>query len=255
MCAAACIIGAGIICVDMFVRLFPRMHSFSIAESDTFLSASLSLSFGVMLFSSLYSMLPQSKNYLEHGGYSPRTASYLLISLFLAGAIGIQILSRILHDFIPSHVVDCDHTHDEEFAAPVTEEMEVHAHDDSHTNGAPVVKPMNAAHDEDDEITPLLSRTTSITPPKQGNTSTSEAGAIKPPSWNRSEIEPSSHRPSLVPRSLTRTFSRFAVGQTANCDETGPCMGYSDPCGQDCFKVVQRRGVILPSHGSTLSRP
>jgi ZIP family zinc transporter len=26
-------------------------------------------------------------------------------------------------------------------------------------------------------------------------------------------------------------------------------MGFSDPCGQDCFKVVQRRGSILPGRG------
>jgi zinc transporter, ZIP family len=45
----ACIIGASIICCDIFVRQFPGMQKFSITESDAFLSASLSLSFGVMV--------------------------------------------------------------------------------------------------------------------------------------------------------------------------------------------------------------
>ena len=45
----ACVIGASIICVDIVVRQFPGMQKFSITESDTFLSASLSLSFGVMV--------------------------------------------------------------------------------------------------------------------------------------------------------------------------------------------------------------
>ena len=45
----ACIIGASIVCVDIAVRQFPGMEKFSITESDAFLSASLSLSFGVMV--------------------------------------------------------------------------------------------------------------------------------------------------------------------------------------------------------------
>ena len=45
----ACVIGASMICVDIVVRQFPGMQKFSIAESDAFLSASLSLSFGVMV--------------------------------------------------------------------------------------------------------------------------------------------------------------------------------------------------------------
>jgi hypothetical protein len=46
----ACVIGASIICVDIVVRQFPGMEKFSITESDAFLSASLSLSFGVMVW-------------------------------------------------------------------------------------------------------------------------------------------------------------------------------------------------------------
>jgi hypothetical protein len=45
----ACVIGASIVCIDIVVRQFPGMEKFSIAESDAFLSASLSLSFGVMV--------------------------------------------------------------------------------------------------------------------------------------------------------------------------------------------------------------
>ena len=45
----ACVIGASFICCDIIVRQLPGMQKFSIAESDAFLSASLSLSFGVMV--------------------------------------------------------------------------------------------------------------------------------------------------------------------------------------------------------------
>ncbi|KAK4930618.1 hypothetical protein LTR28_011641 [Elasticomyces elasticus] len=63
-------------------------------------------------------MLPSSKKSLESSGLAPRAAAWTLIGCFLAGVIGIQILSRVLHHFIPSHVVDCEHSHDEE--APET---------------------------------------------------------------------------------------------------------------------------------------
>ena len=46
----ACVLGASIICIDVVVRLFPGMQDFAIAESNAFLSASLSLSFGVMVY-------------------------------------------------------------------------------------------------------------------------------------------------------------------------------------------------------------
>lgn len=45
----ACVCGASVICVDIIMRLIPRYRNFEIANSDTFLSASLSLSFGVMV--------------------------------------------------------------------------------------------------------------------------------------------------------------------------------------------------------------
>jgi hypothetical protein len=45
----ACLLGAGLICVDLVVRRFPRKKNFRIENSNGFLSASLSLSFGVMV--------------------------------------------------------------------------------------------------------------------------------------------------------------------------------------------------------------
>ena len=45
----ACVAGAMIICVDLIIRRIPGKHNFRIQDSNTFLSASLSLSFGVMV--------------------------------------------------------------------------------------------------------------------------------------------------------------------------------------------------------------
>jgi ZIP family zinc transporter len=193
-------------------------------------------------------MLPKSKDYLIDGGFSSAAASYLLICLFLAGVIGIQILSSLLHRYIPSHVVDCDHTHDEEDAQP--EEMEEHHHhhhhENGHASGIPVVKLMTALEDEE---TPLLSRQTSFSPPKR---------RISPePPYRTSDQEsetsfttaPASRRPSYIPQSLSRTFTRLAAVTKTPCGETGPCKGYSDPCGQDCFKGLTKRGSLLPNGG------
>ncbi|EXJ54390.1 hypothetical protein A1O7_09729 [Cladophialophora yegresii CBS 114405] len=246
----ACVIGAAIICIDIPVRQIHRWRNFSISESDAFLSASLSLSFGVMLFSALYSMLPQSKKYFKDAGYSPRAASYLLIGLFLGGVIGIQLLSRVLHHFIPSHVVDCDHTHDEEEAKD-QEEMSEHAHDDEHTNGLSASKCPPDPIREADEDSPLLSRTTSLSPRKPPRESPEENA----PSQDQSFHTARSRRISLMPRTLTRTLTKYVSGQKDNCDETGPCMGFTDPCGQDCFKAAQRRGSSIPPHAPFLRSP
>ncbi|KAI1626025.1 ZIP family zinc transporter [Exophiala viscosa] len=242
----ACCLGACIICVDIVVRLIPRWHDFSIAESDQFLSASLSMTFGVMLFSSLYSMLPQSKIYLTNAGYSGRDASYILIGLFLAGVFGIQFLSSVIHRFMPSHVVDCDHTHDdEETMTKGREEMAEHQHDDEHAERVPISKCRTHDHDED---TPLLSRTTSLSPRKPQHSRQDSSSD----SHNQSlSLPPNNRRPSLMPKTLTRTLSKYVAGRKDNCDETGPCMGFSDPCGQDCFKVFHRR----TGHGSFTHAP
>ncbi len=100
-----------------------------------FLACSLSLSFGVMvcrtidipfrplpvvamltaskLFSSLYSMLPSSMRYLIKDEWDEQTAGIIMMACFVGGFFRIQVVSRLLHQFIPSHVVDCDHTHEE----------------------------------------------------------------------------------------------------------------------------------------------
>jgi zinc transporter ZupT len=95
----ACILGASVICIDIIIRQFPGKRDFRIQDSDTFLSMSLSLSFGVMLFSALYSMLPSAKKSLQEGGYSPKAASWILIICFIGGVVGIQLISRVLHQY------------------------------------------------------------------------------------------------------------------------------------------------------------
>ena len=196
-------------------------------------------------------MLPKSKDYLIDGGFSPSAASYLLIGLFIVGVGGIQLLSGLLHRCIPSHVVDCDHTHDEEQGAG-REEMEEHHHDENgHASGIPVVKIGNAPEDEE---TPLLSRQRSASPPTPRSLSGPPQGMADQVSGTAFKTASTGRRPSYMPRRLTRTFTRLATAAKTPCSETGPCKGYSDPCGQDCFKGLNRRGSILPN-GSISRQP
>ena len=180
------------------------------------------------LFSSLYGMLPSAKNYLTKGGYSPEVAAWILIACFLAGVMGIQFISRLLHHFIPSHVVDCDHTHE--------------PHDGSES-GHESSDGRQKCHTHDDEETPLLHRDDydykpSYTP-RSSSTTLPTTNAPNTSSLTASKLS----RPSLQTR-LTTRVSTFVSSAKASCDKGGPCYGYGDPCGQACFKAISRS----PSH-------
>ncbi|CRK47455.1 hypothetical protein BN1723_007552 [Verticillium longisporum] len=90
-------------------------------------------------------MLPEAKSYLKEGGYSDQIAGAILMGCFIGGFVGIQAVSRLLHQFMPSHVVDCDHTHDEnehrsrslsrKTSSRVSNRHAHHKHDSDDANG------------------------------------------------------------------------------------------------------------------------
>ncbi|TID14658.1 Zinc/iron permease [Venturia nashicola] len=197
----ACTVGASIICVDLIIQQIPGRRNFRIQDSNVFLSSSLSLSFGVMLYSSLYNMLPNSKRSLIEGGFSPKAASWMMIGLFLGGALVIQVLSRWLHHYIPSHAVDCDNSHEDEESAP-----EEHDHKERRSHNM-FASPDTSASHHVTERTALLGS------------------------------EP--QRPSL----LTKVSQLVSTTKSRKlCDDDADCHGYSDPCGQDYFEIIQARG-------------
>ncbi|KZF21599.1 hypothetical protein L228DRAFT_269068 [Xylona heveae TC161] len=258
----ACILGACIICVDLVVQLLPGKKGFRIQDSNAFLSASLSLSFGVMLFSALYGMLPSAKKSLRQGGFSPQAAEFILIGCFIGGVIGIQILSRLLHRFIPSHVVDCDHSHAGE---DTKHPDDYHEHDEhqhyghSHsTEYEPTHIPARKENMRDldggatHERSPLLSRTAS-------DTDTTSRITSAPRETSHFVDDPSLvniHRPSLQSR-LTQKVSSIVMGSDRRCGEDGQCYGLSEPCGQECRKVLHSKAAeaaLLHSTHPPLSR-
>ncbi|KAI1170718.1 Zinc/iron permease [Nemania sp. FL0916] len=246
----ACVLGATIICVDLVVRLFPGKANFRVQDSNTFLACSLSLSFGVMLFMSLYSMLPEAKGYLVKSDMQDNTASLVLMGCFVGGFVGIQILSRLFHQLLPSHVVDCDHSHDEhslngsvhgdihrqQSRARSVDKRDHSAHALEDEPRSPVEHAEENGHES--ESTPLLTgQSRSDAQRRAKSVQIDRAALFNPKVPNRATT--GSRRPSVL-RVPQRVMS-FMKDTKNNCDELGPCYGYSDPCGQECFKHLTTR--------------
>lgn len=177
------------------------------------------------MFSSLYSILPSSKKYLERSGYTSSAAAWILLACFVSGFVGIQIISRTLHHYIPSHVVDCDHSHE------VDEETQKHTYTSSRRE----------------------SRAGSETSPVAMNGKTTEATPLLAPDHplDTHQTGPIDRRPSMI--QVQKRVMSFVKDTKANCDSNGPCFGYSDPCGQECLKSTTQRAGSTSRH-STLSR-
>ena len=246
---AACVLGSSIISIDYVVRLFPGKKHFKIQDSNTFLSASLSLSFGVMvsrsrrslltvpsgchtnalqLFSSLYSMLPSADRYLTESGLAPKAAAWTLIICFLGGVVGIQIVSRVIHSHIPSEVVDCSHTHDEH-----TQDENEEEEPQADLNGPLVpgfpnhsdARNDSGSGDQAMERTPLLS--------DQGDGRLIETS---PPNALKERPSIPRRRPSF-PARVKNQMSSLVYGDHGAC-ESGSCYGYTNPCGRECLKYL-----------------
>lgn len=168
------------------------------------------------LFTSLYSMLPTSQKYLTRAGLAPSLAAYTLIGLFLAGVIIIRFLSALLHHYIPSHVVDCAHSHEPQPASDLE-----HGHHDHHDHHPTPAQPTRGST----ERTPLLTRSHKSTP------------AVVPLARSEEDTERTQFRESWHGR-LVRRVSRLMGGVKAQCDDYGPCYGISQACGHECSKTL-----------------
>ncbi|KPM36739.1 hypothetical protein AK830_g9810 [Neonectria ditissima] len=270
----ACVVGASVICVDLIVRLFPGKRNFRIQDSNGFLACSLSLSFGVMLFSALYSMLPESKGYLKGADWSDQAAGLLMMSCFVAGFIGIQAVSRLLHQHMPTHVVDCDHTHEEtpgKDTLPGEQSRRQSrssrsrrrrmSHGSSHHPMDKSIASLENGHGHGivSETTPLLDSERTNQPQAlkrhaSARNDQMEQQSISPAVVNRSRATTANSNPerrSSILQVQKRVMS-FVQDTKCNCDESGSCYGYTDPCGQECFKHLNSRSVHPPRQQTVL---
>ncbi|OJD16767.1 hypothetical protein AJ78_03105 [Emergomyces pasteurianus Ep9510] len=239
----ACMLGSSIICVDVIARSCFGLKNFKIADSTVFLASSLSLSSGVLLFTSLYSMLPTSKVYFIKAGLSPSTATSALIGLFLAGVVIIQLISSFIHHHIPSHVVDCMHTHEHitkghEAGNGTTGEHQ-HHHHAGHNTG--FKSPTTTAT----ESTALLPSDHRSSPPSP-RLSTHEIQASNP-------LVPYSELP--LSSRLKRQITSFVGGNKPFCDQYGPCYGVSHVCGKECNKILAQKDIKRIASGDSTVSP
>jgi ZIP family zinc transporter len=164
------------------------------------------------IFSSLYSMLPSAKKYLEKGGLSPKVATLTLMGCFLLGALGISVVSQILHQYIPHSVVDCDHEHGDEEEGKLEDEEHEHEH-------RPMLEQHNGSHVDT----------------HHGSHAHRSYGT----SSETLNPTPPARRPSLH-NAISSKVTQLVTGSSSKkcCDEDGQCFGYSDTCGTECFRNV-----------------
>jgi len=177
-------------------------------------------------------MLPSAKNYLQKGGMGRKAAVLTLIGSFLVGALGIAVVSQILHRYIPHSVVDCDHEHgDEEDGKGNSAHVDHHHHSQSNSR----------LMEEQARRLPL------DTPLDQ---SYSSYGGIEQ-AHHPGRL---ARRPSLHAQISTKV-SQLVTRSKEFCDENGRCFGYSDPCGTECFRNLQHDRVSRLLHSTTAKIP
>lgn len=109
--AVTCILGSFVICFDLIYKWFKPASDFQLRESRSVLIASLSLSSGVLLFTSLYKLLPEALEYFKDTPaiQTDRIANVILISTYLGGIVLCSIVNIVIHMMTSQSVVHCSH--------------------------------------------------------------------------------------------------------------------------------------------------
>lgn len=199
-------------------------------------------------------MLPSSKSYLSKAGFSSSSAEWIRLGCFVGGFIGIQVVSRFLHRFIPSHVVDCDHSH---VGTPPEGRSNQHSRTHSRGQGSSRRHSRHAkAQPEQDgkttEATPLLNGINGHGDGRPRAKSARQASFRGDTYGEHRRLSIEIRRPSML-RVQSRVMS-FVKDTKSECDEGGPCYGYSDPCGQECFKHLSPLSAFRRSISSRSRR-
>jgi ZIP family zinc transporter len=170
----------------------------------------------------------------------------------MGGFVGIQVVSRFLHHYMPSHVELCDHDNDHKEEAP-----HIHGHSHGHDghesrrnshghysrsrpsshgsqlDGSSKSKLSNSSVTE---ASPLLSEHgTPMRPSPQINGSRRSHKVKRDRSRSRG-VDVHERRPSMM--EVPARVMSFVKDTKTGCEEGGKCFGYSDPCGQECFKHI-----------------
>ncbi|KAK9711386.1 Zinc transporter, variant 2 [Basidiobolus ranarum] len=113
----ACLLGASIVFLDGIAhRVFKS--DFRITESRTFLASSLGLASGIMMYSSLVVLLPESRHFLVESNLVGNYVDVALMCVFASGTILAFLLNRLIqwispHDICPCHPPSLDELDEE----------------------------------------------------------------------------------------------------------------------------------------------
>lgn len=223
-------------------------------------------------------MLPESKDYLKKDGWADQPAGFVIMGCFVGGFFGIQAVSRLLHQHMPSNVVDCDHTHDDtppedsnscnhsrrqsrvsRTRRRLSRPRSSHSHaklDNGNTAGNGVAlagesTPLLSSTAESHKKAPrkLQKRHASTRADEMSQRPTSPLLATRSRATT-SDLEAAARRPSIY--EVQKRVMSFVRDTKCNCDEEGSCYGYTDPCGQECFKHLTTRSQSGSRHAGVL---
>jgi ZIP family zinc transporter len=170
--------------------------------------------------------------------------------------VGLSIVSRFLHHYIPSHVEHCGpdeddhkegspeafiHGHDGNESRRNSENIRGRARGNSQLDGASASRPT-------EESPLLIEHGVPKRPALQINGSKKSKSHRGKKSRSRSK-DKDGRRPSML--EVPARVMSFVKDTKTNCDEDGRCYGYTEPCGQECFKHMVKTPTT-PRHQSLI---
>lgn len=249
-----CILGTLIIFFDdiyyfILPKSFTSKYPFHLKENYRFMNGSLGFLSGCLIITSLYRLLPEAMNYIEHSIDKSESESndnsklkkvqFHLILSYIAGIIICVLFNVILHYFTSESVVHCNHGGDVN-----VKDNHPHTHEEEEEYDIPQLDYFNQHHNHitDDQIETTessspkckcLNDNTLQESPTTTNKKKKSVTSTTPEPLTTTEIEerarldestPLIRKPSLKTKT---SLLRYIMATSSDCCSDGECKGYS----------------------------